>query len=277
MASSPSETKVFPPIVRRYLRMRWVSALLGGAGLLLFWSVASYGAWFDKTLIATPTEVIEVLGDSFASDAARSDQIHRHALSSIARALRGWGMGVIVGTAFGLALGSWIGACAATEPVVEFFRAIPPVLAFPLFLVAFNYDSGAYIWTIFFGCVPVVILTVARGTQGVSREPLALLKTHGVDVKIRLLAMCAEMLPVLVLAARISFSMALIVGIVTEMVITPRSGWALGALARDAEIDFDTPTFYGCVLLIGLFGYAVNLLMRLVEQRLRPSAPDAAV
>ena len=77
-----------------------------------------------------------------------------------------------------------------------------------------------------------------------------------------------EILPSIFLSARLSYSFALIIAVVTEMVFTPRDGWALGALARDSEINFDTPMFYACVLIIGGYGYLINLLFKLIEQKL---------
>jgi ABC-type nitrate/sulfonate/bicarbonate transport system permease component len=74
-----------------------------------------------------------------------------------------------------------------------------------------------------------------------------------------------EILPSVFLAARVIFSFSIIVAIVTEMVFSPRSGFALGSLAKDSEISFDTPTFYACAVILGAYGYVVNSLLRRIE------------
>jgi ABC-type nitrate/sulfonate/bicarbonate transport system permease component len=168
--------------------------------------------------------------------------------------------GVIIGSIFVIFIGS--------EPVVEFARSIPPVMAFPLFLVAFNYEESAYIWSIVFGCFPIMILAVSRGVSGISTEKLELLTVYRVRALVRWFTMSMEILPSVFLGARLTLTLALVIAVVTEMVFSPRSGWALGALARDSEIDFDTPTFYACVLIIGAFGFIANVALRKVEQRL---------
>jgi NitT/TauT family transport system permease protein len=262
-------------IWRKITSRTFLAALVGIGLLVALWVVASQRQWLDPTLIAKPSEIWAVVLKAFAPDAVRSEQFHVHAYHTIATAFRGWGLALAIGAAIGLVLGKWIVLYNGGEPVIEFFRAIPPVLAFPLFLVAFDYERAAYSWTVFFGCLPVVILTVSRGAMGTSKEPFELMRAHGTSQLARVAAGCIELLPVLFLAARISFSIALIIAVVTEMVMSPRNGWALGALARDAEIEFDTPLFYACVLTIGLFGYGVNVLMRVIEQRLHPNENHA--
>ena len=251
---------------RVLLRLRPFAGLIGIILLMGLWVTAGNRGWAGKTLLASPSEVKTVMVKSFAKDAEKSQQVHRHAISTISRALQGWSIALGLGLAVGLILGSVFAVYLGAEPVVEFFRAIPPVLAFPLFLVAFDFNEAAYTWTVVFGCLPVMILTIARGTQGVSREPFEILRLHKVAWPVRLFAGGVEILPSVFLGSRITLSIALIIAVVTEMVFSPRSGWALGALARDAEIDFDTPTFYACAITIGLFGFFANALLRKLER-----------
>ena len=174
-----------------------------------------------------------------------------------------------LGLVFGLLIGSRPMAYTATEPLLEFLRAVPPILAFPLFLVAFSFGGPAYVWTIVFGCLPVVILTIARSTLTIDRTRLEILAVHQVSKSVRLFAGIMEILPAFFLSARIAFSMSLVIAVVSEMVFSPRSGLALGSLAKDAEISFDTATFYGCIMVIGIYGYIGNTSMRHIEQWLR--------
>lgn len=242
------------------------TGLLGLLCLVLLWLGLASTGWIGKTLIASPGEVIETIGHAFVDDALLADKFHVHAFHTLRRALDGWGLGIGLGIALGLSLGGLLPLYKASEPAVEFFRAIPPVLAFPLLLVAFNYGESAYIWTIVFGCLPIMTLAVARGTLAVSRDRLDILRSFGVARTVRVFATSMEIVPSVFLGARITLSVAIIISVVTEMVFTPRSGLALGALARDSEIDFNTPMFYTCVFTIGLFGYLANLMMRKIEQ-----------
>lgn len=248
---------------------RIVVAAPGFAGfglLLLAWVVLSYSRFIGPTLLATPGEVWDTVLRAFAADARPSERFHIHAWATITRALQGWGLAVLWGLIIGVVIGSRRAVYRVNEPIMEFVRAIPPILAFPVLLVAFNYDVGAYIWTIIFGCLPVMTLSVARGTLSLSRDRLDVLAVYDVAWRKRLPAIGMEILPSGFLGARLAFSFAMIIAVVTEMVFTPRSGLALGALARDAEIEFNTPVFYACVVTIGVFGYVGNVVLRFAEE-----------
>jgi ABC-type nitrate/sulfonate/bicarbonate transport system permease component len=110
-----------------------------------------------------------------------------------------------------------------------------------------------------------MVLTVARGIQSLDHTRLELLSIHGASPLLKAFASVVEILPATFLGARLTFSVSLIVAVVTEMVFSPRSGSALGALAKDAQISFDTPTFYACIIVLGVYGYAVNAFLRRVE------------
>ena len=141
-------------------------------------------------------------------------------------------------------------------------------MAFPLFLVAFDFGTPAFVWTIAIGCLPIMVLAVARGIQNLDRSRQELLVVHDVSRGLRIVASIVEIMPSAFFGARLTFSISLIVAVVTEMVFSPRSGFAIGALAKDSQITFDTPTFFACILLLGTYGYVMNAIMRHVEWRL---------
>ncbi len=227
--------------------------------ILLLWGVVTSFALIDQTLLAGPVETFRVI--------IAGDQIFIHAWHTIIRALEGWSVALVLGGFIGLAIGMAGNFFKAIEPLMEFLRAIPPVMAFPLFLVGFNYGEGAYIWTVIFGCFPIMMLTVSRGFQQISKDKLELLALYHVKKRLRLMSCFMESLPHIFLGGRLTLSFALVIAVVTEMIFTPRSGFALGALARDAEINFDTPTFYAAVLVIGGFGYFANVALRKIHQK----------
>lgn len=251
-------------MARLLRRQAWLWAFVI---LLATWEGLSHWHIVGSTLLASPTEVWRVL-----LRFGGQQNIYVHAGYTIERALAGWGLTVAGGVVLGLLTGSFGTLYSGTEPIVEFARVIPPVLAFPLFLVAFNYGEAAYTWTIVFGCLPVMTLAVGRGVQGISREKLDLLRTYRIAGPVRAFTVVMEVLPSVFLGARLTLTMAVIIAVVTEMVFTPRNGWALGALARDAEMSFDTPTFYACVVVIALFGYLANRGIRQIETFLGVSA-----
>tara|TARA_R110002072_G_scaffold7503_2_gene40947 strand:+ start:741060 stop:741830 length:771 start_codon:yes stop_codon:yes gene_type:complete len=246
-----------------YKNIIWLNGFLV---IIILWYLASTFNWIDNTLLASPNETLEVIRNSFDSDIPISQMLFLHAWETISIATKGWGLALLFGTLIGLLFGFFQYLMRSFEVVVEFIRAIPPVLAFPLMLVSFNYEHPAYIWTIVFGCLPIMILTVSKGVQHISEQSIEVLKVYGVSPLKIAMAKGIEMLPSIFLGARVTFSFALIIAVVTEMIITPKSGLALGALARDAEINFETPVFYAILIFLGIFGFITNILLKRLEK-----------
>lgn len=232
-------------------RLMW--PLVGAAVVVAAWALVTEYGLVGRTILAGPGEVVSAFGRR---------QLLTHAAATFDRALTGWAIAVAAGIALGVLLGARRPLTLASEPMLELARAVPPVMVLPVFLVAFNYGVTAYVATIVFGCLPAMILTVAQGTRRVARPKLELLEVFGASRGSRLLATVMEVLPSCVLGARITLAMALIISVVTEMVFAPRTGVALGALAKEAEISFDTPLFYAALLVVGAFGYLANALLR---------------
>lgn len=243
--------------------------VLGAAAAIGLWAAVSGLGVAGRTLVASPLEVGRMLLRALPPVAHGAAPLYLHLGATLERALAGWGIVVAAGIGLGVLLGRSVPLLAASEPVVEFARAVPPVMAFPLFLVTFDFGEPAYVATIVFGCLPVMILTVAHGARGMSRDKHELLAVFAVPRATRLLATVMESLPSCVLGARITLALSLVIGVVTEMVFAPRSGLALGAFAKDAEISFDTPSFWAAIVLIGTVGWAANGALRALERRLQ--------
>lgn len=242
--------------------------IIGASGCLFLWFVVTRWQLVGPTLIASPLEVARVLVDSLSGRLSREENVFIQAYATIGRVLLGWSLSLVTGIIIGAILGLASTVNRIIEPVVEFFRSIPPIMLFPLFLVAFNFGEEAYISTVALGCIPLIVLTVARGFQQMSSVRLEMLKVFRVSQRVRLFAEIMEVLPSCVLAARLAFSISIIITVVSEMVFTPRNGMALGALAKQAEMAFHTPVLIASILIIGLFGYVGNFGIRQLEERL---------
>lgn len=242
--------------------------VIGIAAAITLWVILAQLGVVGPTLLAKPTEVVHVLAGSFSGRVPREQNVFVQVGATMTRVLLGWSLSLLAGIALGGLLGLAANVYQGVEPVLEFVRSIPPIMVFPLFLVAFNFGESAYVATIAFGCIPLIALTVTRGFQRMSSERSEILRVFHASMRVRVFAAFMEVLPSCVLAGRLAFSISIIVAVVSEMVFTPRSGIALGSLAKEAEIAFQTPLFFAAVLVIGLFGYLGNYGMRKVEERL---------
>ena len=152
--------------------------------------------------------------------------------ATLARLLVGVAIATVVGWALGLALGRSERVWRRVEPLVDFVRAIPPVLAFPVCLILFGYSEQARVAAIVFGTTGIIVLHVA---SGLARAPVARRDTarlaglRGLGLVLRVDVF--ETLPSLLLGARIALTAGLIVSVVSEMLVGCEHGLGARAVA----------------------------------------------
>jgi ABC-type nitrate/sulfonate/bicarbonate transport system permease component len=186
-------------------------------------------------------------------------------LPSLARLLGGWAASVVVGVAIGLLIGRSRTAYDYVDPLIQFFRALPPPALIPVFIVLFKITNEMRVSVIIFGVIWPIILNAADGARSV--EPVQLdtaqvFKLTRFERVRRIILPAAG--PKIFAGLRISLSMALILMVVSELIAsTDGIGYTLAG-ARDS---FDLPGMWSCIVLLGILGYLLNTALGQVERR----------
>ena len=149
---------------------------------------------------------------------------------------------------------------------MDFLRAVPPLLVFPLLLLAFGYGDLARVGAIAYATTLVIALYVSTGVRRVPRGRVDALRVMGATRwQILRWVQLYEILPSCLTALRHSVSAGLVVAVVTEMVVGATEG--LGSRAVSAQIAYDAPGLYAVILVTGACGYALGALLVAVEHR----------
>lgn len=180
-------------------------------------------------------------------------------------------IGVLLGLLAGLPLGVFVGLSSerkrVLDPGLDFLRAIPPLLVFPLLLLAFGYDDRARVGVVAWAATLVISLYVTAGVGRSRRERLRALRAMGASRRQQLRWLhLYEVLPSCLTALRHAVATGIVVAVVTEMVVGVPHG--LGARAVAAQIAYDTPGLYAVILMTGAVGYLLGRLLLALERRL---------
>lgn len=245
--------------------MRWRAAPLGL--LLVAWGAASATAWGRARSIATPlavarATVADVLDGSLPLDLA----------ATAARALLGATAAVALGGAVGVSLGARPSTLRAAEPALDLVRSVPPILVYPLLLLALGYSELSRAAAITFGAFGAVAVPVAEALARMPverRDAARLAGLRGVALARGLLL--PEATPALVTGARLALSQGLVVAVVTEMLITPAHG--LGARALAALQEYRPERLWQVMLAAGALSAAFTAGARAIEAL---ALPDSA-
>lgn len=177
----------------------------------------------------------------------------------------GYALSVLIGVTVGLALGTFRLARQATQPFVEFLRALPSVALIPFGILALGVGDAYKIFIIVLGSVWPVLLNTVDGVRGVDRGLLEAARAYNVGPRARLLEVVVpSAAPRIVAGMRTSMSIAIILMVVSEMVAS-RNG--LGYFVLEAQRRFAIADMWAGIVLLGLIGYVANFVFVQAERR----------
>jgi ABC-type nitrate/sulfonate/bicarbonate transport system permease component len=235
--------------------------IVGVAGLLALWSIASYWQWVDPVLLPSPLSTFASLWQGMDGGPLGFDFV-----KTVYRTAAATATAAVIAIPLGIVLGSSERIYRSLEFVIDFFRSTPASAMFPLFLVLFGVGDETKIAVAAFGAILVILFNVAYGVMNARKTRLLAAKVMGAS-RLRILfdVMLLESLPQTFIGLRNGVSLALVIIVVAEMFIGSQDG--LGHSVFEAQQLFDMPRMYAAIFAAGALGYGLNLLFLLIERR----------
>jgi ABC-type nitrate/sulfonate/bicarbonate transport system permease component len=183
--------------------------------------------------------------------------------------IEGWALGlaiaVVAGVVLGVAIGSVRGLRAATASTIEFLRPIPSVALIPVAVLLYGAQLRSTLLLVVYASFWPILLQVIHGVADVdpvARDTAASYRfTPWAKIRYVLLPTA---LPYIMTGLRLSAAVALILAITAELVIgTPGLGKEIGLAMNSSAVA----SGYALILVVGLFGVAVNVGFRALERR----------
>jgi len=227
------------------------------AALFLTWYAASATS---ENFYAPPLrQILVAFADTWTLDRLRAD-----VLPSLARLGAGYLLAALIGVAAGVAIGANPRLRAAAEPVLEFFRAVPPPVLVPVIMLFAGIGNGMKVIVIVSGCVwPVLLNTVegVRATDGVLSDTARAYRITG-PARLRHLLLPGAS-PQIAAGLRQALSIAIILMVISEMFAASNG---LGLTIVQFQRSFAIPEMWSGIILLGLLGFGLSELFRLVER-----------
>lgn len=223
----------------------------------------------DDPFFPPPSEILTRMHkDWFSGPASHlflTGQATGNIFPSVARLLTGWALACVLGVAVGLLAGRSDRVADHLEPLIHFFRAIPPPALVPVFLVAFKIGTEMQVATIVFGVVWPVLLNSIEGARDVDPVKLETAKVFRLTRRARLFrVLLPAAAPKIFAGLRLSLSTALILMVISELVGSVNG---IGYLQMLAQSTTDVPGVWACIVLLGLLGLVLNTAFLAVERR----------
>jgi ABC-type nitrate/sulfonate/bicarbonate transport system permease component len=226
--------------------------------LIVVWFVASDGS---QSFYAPPLrKILSAFADTWTPERLRAD-----VLPSVLRLLVGYALAALLGIAIGVAIGANPRLRATVEPVLEFFRAIPPPVLVPVIMLFAGIGNGMKIIVIAAGCVWPILLNTVEGIRAVDGVLSDTARAYGITGVARLRHLLLRgASPQIAAGLRQALSIAIILMVISEMFAASNG---LGFAIVQFQRSFAIPEMWSGILLLGVLGFLLSLVFRLVERR----------
>lgn len=230
------------------------------ATIVAVWYAIHYSAVVNPALVPTPHAVArrfwELAGQRLPMDVWMSTQ----------RVFLGVMLGIALAVPVGFVLGWYRQVRTFIDPLINFFRALPPIALIPLVIVYFGVEETAKVVILFYASFFAGVIVMYEGIAQISPIYVRVARTLGAhDGEIFVKVIVPLAVPHMLTALRVALGVAWATLVASEL-IAARQG--LGSLIQNAASFFQLDIIYVGIICIGFIALAMDLALRKVSRRL---------
>jgi NitT/TauT family transport system permease protein len=228
--------------------------------IVALWYAIHYSAIVNPVLVPPPHQVAarfwELAGQRLPLDIWMSTQ----------RVFIGVSLGILAAVPAGFVLGWYREVRSFIDPLINFFRALPPIALIPLVIVYFGVDETAKVVILFYASFFAGVIVMYEGIAQISPIFVRVARTLGAtDAEIFLKVVIPLAVPHMLTALRVALGVAWATLVASEL-IAARQG--LGSLIQNAAAFFQLDIIYAGIICIGFVALAMDLALRRLARRL---------
>ena len=186
-------------------------------------------------------------------------------LPSLRRLMVGYLFSCVAGIGLGIPIGIYPTLRRAVEPMLEFFRAIPPVAMIPLLIVSMGFGDSMKITIIAAGAIWPILLNTVEGVKAadsVLDDTCRVYKISGFARLRHFLIPGAS--PQIIVGMRLGLSIGIVLMVISEM-FAAFDG--LGAAIIYFQRSYEIPSMWSGVLMLGIFGFTLSIVFIQFERQ----------
>ena len=256
--------------VKRRLAKAVVRRVVGYLPLLLFfcvWEAISRSSPSIALLLPPPSNVI-----AGGVELLKDGSLHKDVVASLKRVGVALGVASLVGFPLGAALGGSRSFAWFFDPIVNFFRPIPPLAWIPLSIVWFGISDAQNEFIIFLAALFPIVLSTMEGVRDVEPQLVRAARTLGAGrFQIIWTVVLPAALPSMFVGLRVGTGIAWMALVAGELVAAT-SG--LGFLISQGRLLYRSDYIVVGMVMIGLIGLLLDAGIRVLQQVVMPWRGD---
>jgi taurine transport system permease protein len=248
---------------------------LSGRGLsvltLLFvlglWTLVTHLGWIAPLYLPSPQDVARKLVE-VSTQGYMDATLWQHLLASLTRmglALLG---AVLLAVPTGLAMGLSARTQSVLDPIIEFYRPVPPLAYLPLIVIWFGIGEFSKVLLIFLAVFAPVVVATAAGVRKV--DPVRVRVTQslgGSRLQVIRYVIVPSALPDILTGLRIGLGTGWSTLVAAELIAATQG---LGFMIQSASQFLVTDLVVAGILVIAVVAFSLEVSLRALQRKLAP-------
>lgn len=233
------------------------------AVLFLLWWAAAALAWLPPLVLPSPASVWDAFVAAVQGKGQGGKPLLEHFLWSLGRVFGAFALACVTAVPVGILMGVSRTLRGVFDPIIEFYRPLPPLAYLPLVIIWFGIEETSKVVLIYLACFAPLAVAARAGVRSVGSEQIDAILSLGANrwQVIRHVVLPAA-LPDILTGMRIAIGFGWTTLVAAEMVAATAG---LGQLVLNASNFLRTDVVVMGILVIGVVALLFDLLMRRIE------------
>ena len=229
--------------------------------LLLWFIVTSTGA-FSETIIPSPQNVLKSLSDVL-STGYKGNTLLAHLGTSLKRLIIAYSLVIVTAVPLGLLSGYNSKVRAVIEPIVEFYRPLPPLAYYTILVLWMGIDDSSKLALLYLAGFAPVYINCVSGVLRIKSDYINGAYTLGANKRqIFFYVIFPAALTNIFTGLRTALGVEYTTLVAAEMVAATKG---IGWLVLDASKYLRSDTVFMGVIIMGLTGILLDKIIRIIE------------
>jgi NitT/TauT family transport system permease protein len=229
--------------------------------LILLWWALRATHLVNPGLLPSPLQVLRTFWVALTHGALLTN-----ILTSLGRVVAGLFLGTAAAVPVGFLIGWYRPVGRLLDPLINFFRALPPIALIPLVIVYLGIGEVAKIAILFYAAFFAAVIVMYEGMAAISPIYVRVARTLGAtDLELFWRVMVPLTVPHMLVALRVALGVCWATLVAAELVAAQQG---LGAMIQNASSFFDLNTIYVGIICIGVLALLMDTLLRALTVRL---------
>lgn len=235
--------------------------------ILLVWFVVTNFGIANSKMVPTPQAVWNAFID-IIQNGYKNYSLLQHLGASMERLFISFFFAALIAVPFGLASGYNSKIRAIFEPIIEFYRPLPPLAYYTLLVLWLGIGNESKITLLFLACFAPIYISCVSAVLKIKEDYINSAYTVGASkYQIFIHVILPSCLPDIFVGIRTAVGVAYTTLVAAEMVAA-KSG--LGWMVLDASNYLRSDIIFVGIIIMGIIGILLDQFLRILEKKIVP-------